>query len=280
VMLSPTGAKVVDFGISAVVGEADGATSGRGGRGGLATMGAVGTLGTLGTLGGPRGQIVGTPAYMAPERLTGGRADSATDVYSLGLMLYRALAGELPWPATSASQVLAAHAAGTPTLRVPDGVPDEIVAACQACVAKDPANRPSMAELALVLTGSIDEDVPVPIDVPRDLTPTRTMELTLAPTEPHVPVRVRRRHVVLAGVAAAALLLGLVGAMSQVSNGAPPDPGASFGDAAVPGASVSPPVVPARAGEEPRDGDNRGPGNGGNSGHGNGGGNGGSGRRG
>jgi serine/threonine-protein kinase len=220
---------------------------------------------------------------MAPERLTGGRADSATDVYSLGLMLYRALAGELPWPATSASQVLAAHAAGTPTLRVPDGVPDEIVAACQACVAKDPAARPSMAELARVLGGSVD-DVPVPIAVPKDLAPTRTVELTLAPTEPHVPVRVRRRHLVLAGVAAAVLLLGLVGAMSQVSTGTPPDPGASFGDAAVPGASPSGPVVlPAQAGQDQQDDDNRGPGNGGdngNSGHGSGGGNGGSGRRG
>jgi serine/threonine-protein kinase len=66
IMLTADGVKVVDFGISAIVGE--------------------------------RGEqiILGTPAYLAPERLSGAPAQPATDVYSLGLVLYHAIAGGLP----------------------------------------------------------------------------------------------------------------------------------------------------------------------------------------
>ncbi|OLB80013.1 MAG: hypothetical protein AUI14_08445 [Actinobacteria bacterium 13_2_20CM_2_71_6] len=67
VMLSRTGAKVVDFGIAAVVGERDRA-------------------------------VMGTPSYLAPEQRAGGPAQAATDVYALGLLLYHAATGRLPRP--------------------------------------------------------------------------------------------------------------------------------------------------------------------------------------
>src|SRR5262245_64618244 len=78
VLLAPTDAKVIDFGISARVGELEAKT-----------------------------MRLGTPAYISPERFgSGGKVHPAADVYALGVLLYQALSGALPWPAESISQLL------------------------------------------------------------------------------------------------------------------------------------------------------------------------------
>jgi len=122
VMLCPTGAKLVDFGISAEIGEpADEA---------------------------PDGCVVGTPAYVSPERLAGSPALPAADVYALGLLLYRALTGWLPWDVDSRSAVLRAHLLSEPAPLPPiPGLPIEVADDCIRCLAKDPAHRPSAGEL-------------------------------------------------------------------------------------------------------------------------------------
>ena len=53
--------------------------------------------------------MLGTPAYLAPERLTGDAVEPASDVYALGVLLYRLLAGESPWTVDSTTQMLTAH---------------------------------------------------------------------------------------------------------------------------------------------------------------------------
>ncbi|WP_433300496.1 serine/threonine-protein kinase [Actinoplanes sp. CA-030573] len=129
VMLTAAGAKVVDFGISAIVGERDAA---------------------------PDGSLLGTPAYLAPERLAGAQVSAATDIYALGLLLYRALTGRLPWPAETTAEALRAHLYADPApLPTEPGLPDEIAALCLSCLAKNPLDRPAAATAARSLAATV-----------------------------------------------------------------------------------------------------------------------------
>ncbi len=138
VMLTSAGAKVVDFGISALTGERDA---------------------------GPDGSLFGTPAYLAPERLDGGPVEPATDVYALGLLLYKSLAGRLPWPAMNTTQILRAHRLAEPA-PLPGSIaaklPPGIVELCRRCLAKRPQDRPACDEVAQALAAAVDLAVPLP----------------------------------------------------------------------------------------------------------------------
>ncbi|KHD73887.1 serine/threonine-protein kinase [Actinoplanes utahensis] len=129
IMLTGSGAKIVDFGISAVVGQRDAAAD---------------------------GSLLGTPAYLAPERLGGACVLPATDVYALGLLLYRALTGRMPWPAESTAEALRAHLYAEPD-PVPelDGMPPLVADLCLRCLAKSPADRPGAAEVARALAATV-----------------------------------------------------------------------------------------------------------------------------
>jgi protein kinase-like protein/cellulose binding protein with CBM2 domain len=129
VMLTGAGAKVVDFGISAAVGQRDAA---------------------------PDGSLLGTPAYLAPERLGGAHVSAATDVYAVGLLLYRSLTGRLPWPAETTAEALRAHLYAAPA-PVPDqtGMPSAVGTLCLRCLAKNPAHRPGAAEVARSLAALV-----------------------------------------------------------------------------------------------------------------------------
>ncbi|CCH21732.1 serine/threonine-protein kinase [Micromonospora lupini] len=125
VMLTPTGAKVLDFGIAAVVGDSEIDFDGR---------------------------LLGTPAYLAPERLAAGEVLPACDVYALGLLLHRTLTGRLPWAAETQTGMLRAHVHVEPDpLPEIDGVPAEIHRLYRWCLARDPADRPPAAEAARIL---------------------------------------------------------------------------------------------------------------------------------
>ncbi|MET7422892.1 serine/threonine-protein kinase [Dactylosporangium sp. NPDC005555] len=101
------------------------------------------------------GHILGTPAYLAPERLVGDDAVPASDVYAFGLLLYRCLTGRLPWDSETTTQMLRSHVTVAPE-PLPDlpAVPPEVRELCMRCLVKAPAARPSAEETAAVLAAA------------------------------------------------------------------------------------------------------------------------------
>jgi eukaryotic-like serine/threonine-protein kinase len=92
------------------------------------------------------GSYVGTPEYLAPESLDG-RVDSRSDIYSVGVVLYRAVTGRLPFKGKTATQTLlmALHSpppAIDPAFGLPPGLEDLIYA----CLEKDPERRPASVD--------------------------------------------------------------------------------------------------------------------------------------
>jgi eukaryotic-like serine/threonine-protein kinase len=137
IMLTPSGAKVLDFGIAAATGTPDPD---------------------------PDGQLLGTPAYVAPERFEGLPATPATDMFSLGVLLYHCLSGRLPWHAESNTGLVDAQRYEPPDPLPPiDGLPAEIAELCASCLDRDPLRRPTAPVAALVLSEAVDARVYVPL---------------------------------------------------------------------------------------------------------------------
>jgi eukaryotic-like serine/threonine-protein kinase len=162
--------KVLDFGIASAAGET-----------GLTT-----------------GDLLGTAAYLAPERALGQPATPAADLYSLGVVLYELLAGRRPFQGGSDIELAMAHVNARPAplgLAAPS-TPPSLAAACERAMAKDPAARPpSAAAFARLLrppTPATPATVPLPLASP----PTRRP-------------RSRRRGLLVALVLAGAALAAL-----------------------------------------------------------------------
>jgi serine/threonine-protein kinase len=84
--------------------------------------------------------IVGTPAYMAPEQLRAGHVDARTDVFSLGVIAFEMLTGDLPFGRSSLAEIVLAHARGVPPM---NGVAAPLDRAIRSALAVEPDRRPA-----------------------------------------------------------------------------------------------------------------------------------------
>ncbi len=105
------------------------------------------------------GAVVGTPAYMAPERIGDRPVDARADLFGLGVMLYELLADQLPFTGTSMMAMLASIAQGAPTpLRdVVSDVPDNVSKLVMQMIAHDPADRPTTARAVADTIAAIEK---------------------------------------------------------------------------------------------------------------------------
>ncbi len=104
------------------------------------------------------GALVGTLAYVAPELLTGGRADARSDVYALGCLLFNAVTGNRPFERETEAAVLFAHLSEEPPVASasnPAAAPlDDVI---RGAMAKDPQDRPASAgELGRAAVAAVD----------------------------------------------------------------------------------------------------------------------------
>ncbi|MFB9237801.1 serine/threonine-protein kinase [Plantactinospora siamensis] len=137
ILLTPAGVKVLDFGIAAVIGQRDPVAD---------------------------GEVVGTPAFVAPERLNGVGATPATDMYAVGVLLYLCLAGRLPWPVRADPDRPLSHVYRAPDPLPPvPGLPTDVAELCLRCLSADPSARPTGVAMALLLADAVAAQVYVPV---------------------------------------------------------------------------------------------------------------------
>jgi serine/threonine-protein kinase len=127
---------------------------------------------------------VGTPSYISPEQVRGDQIDHRCDLYSVGVIAYELLSGQLPFDRESNMDLILAHATEIPPtfteLGLRSWVPRRVESLVMDCLSKDPGQRPQSAreladrfESALERSVEISErplshhpigDAPAPID--------------------------------------------------------------------------------------------------------------------
>jgi WD40 repeat protein len=103
------------------------------------------------------GELMGTPAYMAPEQWLGQPCTPATDVWALGLILHELVHGALPVSTRKLRQLVRAVTApeALPEPTPPAGVPDELFVLIRRCLAKAAPARPHIEEILAKLEAMI-----------------------------------------------------------------------------------------------------------------------------
>jgi hypothetical protein len=91
------------------------------------------------------GLVFGTPRYMSPEQVSGGKVSERTDLYALGVMLFEMLTGNAPFDADDAGMVMRMQVLGD-VPEMPATVPAPIADVVRRLLEKSPADRPASAK--------------------------------------------------------------------------------------------------------------------------------------
>lgn len=122
------------------------------------------------------GALIGTADFLSPEQASGRSATGASDLYSLGVVAYTCLSGNLPFHRDSDIATALAHIQSElPTL--PEAVPEEAAALVNQLLAKDPSDRPASGTAVAHQAAALATSVPSP--------PGHAPVLAGAPTMPH-----------------------------------------------------------------------------------------------
>lgn len=167
--------------------------------------------------------LMGTPLYMSPEQCAGaGGVTDKSDVYSLGVMLFEMLAGQPPFSAEGAGQLLGMHMFTEPPrlTSISRSVPKDVSALVERLLGKSPDARPTMRQLAKELGSLCDvypqtrqsraDTLPADVASQSDRAHASTLGQSAAQVKTTIPDKRRQGVLLTAGLSC----LGLLGALA------------------------------------------------------------------
>ena len=157
VLLSDRHALLADFGVAKALSD-------------LSTLQSTATTNFVTAI----GSTVGTPTYMAPEQVGGNMVDQRADLYGVGVVAYEMIGGRLPFQATSAQQMMAAHLtqAPDPITKWRPAISVRLANAVMKCLEKKAADRWQSAAdlLAEIEVAGTEIKTAAPVETPNELT--------------------------------------------------------------------------------------------------------------